>query len=271
MGQRSCRYERCAPPPRRQSHGGLADGDLTRGGGARRGPRHARLGQTPPNDTRRGVVHDGLVKTAPNGVCKGTFALARDVADGDGRSRCTHGPDPAPDGVDVRRARPAAGADCGRRCRCRAGGCHHGCRGHHPVLRQRHRRLPGAGRLRPGVQRRRPVPAARRVVRELVGRGRRGGAGERGRDRRDPSLPVRHRLHLHPRRRSGDPEHHWRRQLRQHGGRAGRPGLRPPRPQVPRLRRRQRLLRHRRDLLRRLGERRPRRQRQQRPRPGTRA
>ena len=63
---------------------------------------------TPATDTRRGVVHDGLVKTAPNGVCRGTFALARDLSDGDGRSRCTHGPDPAPDGVDVRRSRPAA-------------------------------------------------------------------------------------------------------------------------------------------------------------------
>ena len=64
--------------------------------------------QTPPNDTRRGVVHDGLVRTAPDGVCRGTFALARDASDRHGRSRCTHGPDPAPDGVDVRRARPVA-------------------------------------------------------------------------------------------------------------------------------------------------------------------
>jgi alpha-tubulin suppressor-like RCC1 family protein len=63
--------------------------------------------QTPPDNARRGVVHEGLVKTPADGACRGSFALAGG-ASGNGRARCTHGPDPAPDGVDVQRARPAA-------------------------------------------------------------------------------------------------------------------------------------------------------------------
>ena len=139
--------------------------------------------QTPPNDTRRGVVHDGLVKTAPNGVCRGTFALARDVSDGDGRSRCTHGPDPAPDGVDVRRARPAAELQQARRGTCRAGGCHHGCRGTIPCYGN------GTDGYRVQVIYARASNVADRYLQlagsfvHVVGRGRRGGAGQRGRDR----------------------------------------------------------------------------------------
>ncbi len=64
--------------------------------------------QAPPDNARRGVVHDGLVKTAADGACRGNFALASGASGKSGRARCTHGPDPAPDGVDVQRARPAA-------------------------------------------------------------------------------------------------------------------------------------------------------------------
>jgi len=50
-------------------------------------------------DERRGLVYDGLVQRL-GGLCSGAF----EIPDGDatGRTRCTHGPDPAPDGVDVR-------------------------------------------------------------------------------------------------------------------------------------------------------------------------
>ena len=49
---------------------------------------------------RRGLVHEGLQPAPPTGACAGLL-----VASVDGRSVCTHGPDPAPDGVDVRQRR----------------------------------------------------------------------------------------------------------------------------------------------------------------------
>ncbi len=54
----------------------------------------------PPDDVRRGVVHEGLAPAATGGACAGMFEVP-----GDGPPVCTHGPDPAPDGVDVRQRR----------------------------------------------------------------------------------------------------------------------------------------------------------------------
>ena len=60
--------------------------------------------ERPPDDPGRGLVHAGMRRSAPKGPCRGNFELTegRDRA---GRVLCTHGPDPAPPGVDVRRPR----------------------------------------------------------------------------------------------------------------------------------------------------------------------
>jgi hypothetical protein len=63
-------------------------------------------------DERRGLVFDGLQRR-PGGPCGEGFEIVERVTNG--RVRCTHGPDPAPDGVDVRvrqefGATPAAAA-----------------------------------------------------------------------------------------------------------------------------------------------------------------
>ncbi|MEA2828949.1 MAG: hypothetical protein QOG43_3388 [Actinomycetota bacterium] len=50
-------------------------------------------------DDRRGLVYDGLQQRA-GGPCGAAYEILEGV--GSGRIRCTHGPDPAPDGVDVR-------------------------------------------------------------------------------------------------------------------------------------------------------------------------
>ena len=63
-------------------------------------------GQTPSEDAARGVVLAGLKRSAGNGPCRGKFELAhRDRVDGITTTLCTHGPDPAPEGLDVRRRR----------------------------------------------------------------------------------------------------------------------------------------------------------------------
>ena len=52
----------------------------------------------------RGQVYNGLRPAAVNEACRGQFAL---VSTGE----CTHGPDPAPTGIDVRNRRPLLAAD----------------------------------------------------------------------------------------------------------------------------------------------------------------
>jgi phage FluMu protein gp41 len=64
------------------------------------------VGQTLPEDRTRGIVLDGLKKSPEDGVCRGNFELTRSgAAAGLSRTPCTHGPDPAPPGVDVRNRR----------------------------------------------------------------------------------------------------------------------------------------------------------------------
>ncbi|MEA2685999.1 MAG: hypothetical protein QOE93_1194, partial [Actinomycetota bacterium] len=50
-------------------------------------------------DERRGLVYDGL-RYRPGGPCGDAFEIVAAMTNGS--FRCTHGPDPAPDGVDVR-------------------------------------------------------------------------------------------------------------------------------------------------------------------------
>ena len=62
--------------------------------------------QGPPPDARKGVVLDGLLPTA---ACKGKLQVTlRLRPKAGGPVSCTHGPDPAPDGVDVRLSRSTA-------------------------------------------------------------------------------------------------------------------------------------------------------------------
>ena len=56
------------------------------------------------SDPARGLVHTGFVRTQDGGPCETAFELLLPR----GRLGCTHGPDPAPPGRDVRRPRPLA-------------------------------------------------------------------------------------------------------------------------------------------------------------------
>ncbi|HTJ76192.1 MAG TPA: fibronectin type III domain-containing protein [Acidimicrobiales bacterium] len=63
--------------------------------------------QVPPDDPRLGLVYDGLQRAGMSSLCGGAFESALDTyAPGMKNVICTHGPDPAPDGVDVREDRP---------------------------------------------------------------------------------------------------------------------------------------------------------------------
>ena len=52
----------------------------------------------------KGLRYQGLTPGRPDGPCEGKFEM-RAAAGRGGPPRCTHGPDPAPEGVDVRVAR----------------------------------------------------------------------------------------------------------------------------------------------------------------------
>ena len=74
------------------------------------GPAYA---QTPPEDPRRGVTYDGLRPSARDSFCAGAFEafIGAEFSSAMNQVLCTHGPDPAPEGVDVREDRgpePAA-------------------------------------------------------------------------------------------------------------------------------------------------------------------
>jgi hypothetical protein len=62
--------------------------------------------QTVPDDPRAGLVYDGL-RRAGGGLCGGAYEALIDAWAGPAMKDvlCTHGPDPAPDGVDVREDR----------------------------------------------------------------------------------------------------------------------------------------------------------------------
>ncbi|MGH9278982.1 MAG: hypothetical protein ACRD12_12865, partial [Acidimicrobiales bacterium] len=53
---------------------------------------------------RQGLVYEGLQRTSRADRCRGAYRL--EVASARGLAGCTHGPDPAPPGVDVREDRP---------------------------------------------------------------------------------------------------------------------------------------------------------------------
>jgi hypothetical protein len=54
------------------------------------------LTEVPPDDPERGLVYDGLELGEPGSPCAGRFEVG-----GPGRRTCTHGPDPAPPGVNL--------------------------------------------------------------------------------------------------------------------------------------------------------------------------
>jgi hypothetical protein len=56
-------------------------------------------GQVDRDALRRGLVYDGLQRAPRSDFCKGAFRV---LLEHRGFPVCTHGPDPAPDGVDVR-------------------------------------------------------------------------------------------------------------------------------------------------------------------------
>jgi hypothetical protein len=62
---------------------------------------HSREPGNPPEDAARGLVYRGLERSGPGGPCETGFVLRVRG----GRVGCTHGPDPAPPGRDVRRQR----------------------------------------------------------------------------------------------------------------------------------------------------------------------
>ena len=69
--------------------------------------------QTPPEDPRRGLTYDGLRPSARDSFCAGAFEafIGAGFSSSTKQVVCTHGPDPAPEGVDVREDRapePAA-------------------------------------------------------------------------------------------------------------------------------------------------------------------
>ena len=69
--------------------------------------------QTSHDDIRRGLVYDGLQRAPRDGLCGGAFQALLDerLTPGMKDVLCTHGPDPAPEGVDVTQERgpdPAA-------------------------------------------------------------------------------------------------------------------------------------------------------------------
>jgi len=61
-------------------------------------------------DVRRGLIYDGLRQRA-GGPCGSGFEIVAGTTGS--RVRCTHGPDPAPDGVDVRQRREAPSSVAG--------------------------------------------------------------------------------------------------------------------------------------------------------------
>ncbi|MDQ6927972.1 MAG: fibronectin type III domain-containing protein [Actinomycetota bacterium] len=58
----------------------------------------------PPDDPVHGLVFSGLRRQVGPGACQGNFELAG-IRNADLRALCTHGPDPAPAGVDIRQSR----------------------------------------------------------------------------------------------------------------------------------------------------------------------
>src|SRR3954454_17768328 len=64
-------------------------------------PKETPTGPPPPDDPAHGLVFSGLSREVGIGECRGNFELTG-VRDRAQRPVCSHGPDPAPAGVDIR-------------------------------------------------------------------------------------------------------------------------------------------------------------------------
>jgi cell division septation protein DedD len=67
-------------------------------------PKQTPTGPPPPDDPAHGLVFSGLSREVGIGECRGNFELTG-VRDRAQRPVCSHGPDPAPAGVDIRQSR----------------------------------------------------------------------------------------------------------------------------------------------------------------------
>lgn len=82
-----------ATAARAQAHGAIDDGHSP---SADWEPRDALWLMLPEDQPALGMVYEGL-EPAAYGACRGQFRIA-------GTEQCTHGPDPAPPGIDVKKS-----------------------------------------------------------------------------------------------------------------------------------------------------------------------
>jgi hypothetical protein len=68
-------------------------------------PKVTHTAPPPPDDPAHGLVFGGLRRQVGSGACRGNFELAGSRSGGR-TAMCTHGPDPAPAGVDIHQSRP---------------------------------------------------------------------------------------------------------------------------------------------------------------------
>ena len=156
--------------------------------------------EAPVGTDHRGLRYTGLTRSSTDSTCRGGFELAyKDRVDAHTQQiLCTHGPDPAPDGVDVLRQRGPETAAAGSTAAGTAAPGTAAAAGTVPCY--------GTGSdgyrvellYARSVRRRRPLRHVRLVVRHLGRPHGRRRQPQRGRDRRHPPRALRHRRLCNP-------------------------------------------------------------------------